>query len=298
MKKILLLLVFVSVALTAEAQIVDYEFPYYDAGRIKRSDLRKTSYSIAPKADVVVLDEHIRLTPSLIDVKAFLEKGKVTPLAITETVWQKIKILTDEGVAKANISLDIDGKLDNIDDICARHTIEAYSYTLEGRHVVKSKVKAKDIKIEKMTDGNTRLSFEIPNVKKGSIIEYCYTKYLTQENLYYDRPMQSNIPKLHSKCYVTVDESYYYLFHSVVLNNAKIDIEKTRTYDWKPIPSIRYTNMGQLGEGQVQYNLGGVPTEVYGPPLVTYIFTAENLPTIQSSENVGVRVLFTDAAVK
>ena len=110
--------------------------------------------------------------------------------------------------------------------------------------------------------------------------------------------MQSNIPKLHSKCFVTVDESYYYLFHSVVLNNAKMDIEKTHTYDWKPTPSIRYTNMGQLGEGQVLYNLGGVPTEVYGPPLATYIFTAENLPAIQSSENAGVRVLFTDAAVK
>ena len=117
MKRILLLLAIVAATFTAEAQIVDYEFPYYDAGRIKRSDLRKTSYSIAPKADVVVLDEHIRLTPSLIDIKAFLEEGKVTPLAITETVWQKIKILTDEGVAKANISLDIDGKLDNIDDI-------------------------------------------------------------------------------------------------------------------------------------------------------------------------------------
>ena len=298
MKRLIALLALVAATFSAEAQIVDYEFPYYDVGRIKRSDLRKTSYTIADGANAVVLDEHIRLTPSLIDVKAFIEEGKVTPLTIVETIWQKIKILTDEGVALANISLEVDGNIESIEDACARYTIEAYSYTPEKQHVVKSKVKANDIKIEKKADGTARLSFDIPNVKKGSIIEYCYTKYLTQENLYYDRPMQSNIPKLHSKCFVTVDESYYYLFHSVVLNNAKMDIEKTHTYDWKPTPSIRYTNMGQLGEGQVLYNLGGVPTEVYGPPLVTYIFTAENLPAAQSSENVGVRVLFTDAAVK
>ena len=298
MKRLIALLALVAATFSAEAQIVDYEFPYYDVGRIKRSDLRKTSYTIADGANAVVLDEHIRLTPSLIDVKAFIEEGKVTPLTIVETIWQKIKILTDEGVALANISLEVDGNIESIEDACARYTIEAYSYTPEKQHVVKSKVKANDIKIEKKADGTARLSFDIPNVKKGSIIEYCYTKYLTQENLYYDRPMQSNIPKLHSKCFVTVDESYYYLFHSVVLNNAKMDIEKTHTYDWKPTPSIRYTNMGQLGEGQVLYNLGGVPTEVYGPPLVTYIFTAENLPAAQSSETAGVRVLFTDAAVK
>ena len=95
MKKILVLISFVTISLSSFSQVLDGMFPYYEKGKVKKSDFRKMSYAISPDADAIVLEEHIRITPSLVDIKSFLENGTTSPMTVTETVWRKIKILTD-----------------------------------------------------------------------------------------------------------------------------------------------------------------------------------------------------------
>lgn len=296
MKKILLLLAFVVISFASFAQTLEGMFPYYEKEKVKKADLRKTNYAIASDADAVVLEEHIRITPSFVYAESYLKKGLVSPMTVTETTWQKIKILTDEGVAKANVVLESQEQNVNYD----KDSFEAYSYNLEGNKVVKNRIALQSVNIENLNDGTTRVSFEIPNVKSGSIIEYGYTKSFIASNSYYDRLMQSNMPKLKSVCYVTVDEKYQKAFHSIVLGGVDMDINKNTTLDWWTSPPVQYGKMTAQNSISFSHSRGGGLT--YGDTLfTTYAFSVENLPALQSSASdaaAGVKVLFTDAAFK
>lgn len=294
MKKILVLISFVTISLSSFSQVLDGMFPYYEKEKVKKSDFRKMSYAISPDADAIVLEEHIRITPSLVDIKSFLENGTTSPMTVTETVWRKIKILTDAGVARANVVIECPEKKVR----CNEDSIEAYSYSLEDNKVVKSQLYSKQINIENMADGTTRLSFEIPNAKNGSIIEYGYTRSFIATDSYYDCLMQSDMPKLKSECYITVNEKYHQAFHCIALGGVGMEINKSTTLDWWISPPIQYGNM--TAQKSIKYSHSRNGGVTYGDTLfTTYSFATENLSAAQStSDDVGVKVLFTDAAVK
>ncbi|MBR2006964.1 MAG: hypothetical protein IKA01_03185 [Alistipes sp.] len=73
MKRILLLFAIVAATFTAEAQD---EFTF---GKIRKAELRNSDYSLSSNADAVVLDEYIRIMPSLLDIQAFINDGQSTP---------------------------------------------------------------------------------------------------------------------------------------------------------------------------------------------------------------------------
>jgi hypothetical protein len=131
MKKILLLLAIVAATFTAEAQD---EFTF---GKIRKAELRKCDYSLSSNADAVVLDEYIRIMPSLLDVQVFINAGQTTPMIVREVVARKVKILAENVADNNKIQIPLKNISDTERENCEPHSIWAQCYTLKNGHIVK-----------------------------------------------------------------------------------------------------------------------------------------------------------------
>jgi hypothetical protein len=52
------------------------------------------------------------------------------------------------------------------------HNIEGITYNLENNKIVKTKLNKKNFFISKFSENRKSVTFTLPNVKEGSIIEY------------------------------------------------------------------------------------------------------------------------------
>ena len=125
MKRILLLLAIVAVTLTAEAQD---EFTF---GKIRKAELRNSDYSLSSNADAVVLDEYIRIMPSLLDIQAFINDGQTTPMIVREVVARKVKILAENVADNNKIQIPLKNISNTERENCEPHSIWARCYTLK-----------------------------------------------------------------------------------------------------------------------------------------------------------------------
>ena len=206
MKKILLLLAIVAVALTAEAQ-ESFKF-----GKVTKADLQKTDYHIAAGADAVVLDElqQTYLWRTSQDRNwLFKENGHIS--YSHTTISRKIKILRPEGSRCAKVAIECfyaDKEKYPAHTVEYISAIEAYSYTLVDGNVVKKRLQDQDVKAKILNDTTALVEFTIPNVQSGSIIEYEYSLLKSSvRNYRIDFDLQRDIPVLSTKCLVATDKS-------------------------------------------------------------------------------------------
>ena len=291
MKKILLLLAFATIALTVEAQD---EFTF---GKIRKSELLKCDYPISDNADVVVLDEYIRIMPSLLDIQAFVNDGEPTPMILREVVARKVKILAEDVAENGKIQIPLKNISDTERENCEPHSIWARCYTLKNGRIVKHKLDVNTIKRYKQADGSMLLEFELADVQQGSIIEYGYIKAVVTETLDYKYSIQESLDKLNSRCEVAINEQYAHLFNVA----AEGDVVSVKKENKKSLSNLVYSASTQ----QAGRALSGV-AEYNGPSLTNinhsrssvdvglfalYVFNAKDLSSAQgATQNTGVKI--------
>ncbi len=148
-------------------------------GQTTRPELEMSIYPKDSTANAVVLFE-----------EAFCYVDEKRNYKFTTDHYYRIKILTKEGKEKANISVDLYKKEEILD-------IKAFTYNIENGAITKIPLTKKDIFTKKVSDKYRTVSFTLPNIKKGSVIEYSYSitsPYNSIDSWYY----QSDIPKIES----------------------------------------------------------------------------------------------------
>ncbi|WP_347175041.1 DUF3857 domain-containing protein [Polaribacter uvawellassae] len=122
---------------------------------------------------------------------------------LSTTYYYRIKILKKEGFKKGIIQVPF-YKKESIDDV------KAITYNIVANSIQKKHLLDKDIFENKETENWTTLSFTLPDIKVGSVIEYSYTyttPYFQQLDDWY---FQSDIPKIKSEYESAILGNYMY----------------------------------------------------------------------------------------
>ena len=158
-------------------------------GKTTLAELQMKSYDRDSIANAVVLYEH-----------ANYYVNEQQNFNLTTDYYFRIKILKKEGFEKATISIPLSSR-DKIENI------KAETYNLDGSQ----HLKATALDQKKIYTKNKLISFTLPNVKVGSVIEYQYS-ITTPSSKIRDWYFQSDIPKIKSE------------FTAAILGNYKYDI--------------------------------------------------------------------------
>lgn len=164
MRKYFTLLIFISVAIGANAQIRLF-------GIIDSADLRLSSCSFEKDANAEVLFDKARVYFSALG-------------ALTMERHKRVKIFNEKGKEYGNVKIEYDNMygVDNILDI------QAETINLENGKIVKDKLDPKLIYAQHTDKNKDAIIISFPNIKPGSVIEYKYTLM---------RNIASNFPAWH-----------------------------------------------------------------------------------------------------
>jgi hypothetical protein len=132
-------------------------------------------------------------------------------IVMTMDTWVRIKILKESGLDRASVALPYyDGSgMDKKEHI---NEIRGYTYNMEGGQLVSTALDRKSVKREKASDNYFVQKFNLPNVKKGSVIEYSYSR--TTPLNYRDKPspwaFQGSVPIQWSEFRISIPEFLEY----------------------------------------------------------------------------------------
>lgn len=194
MKHFIAFLFFLS-SIIVYSQDISYKF-----GDVSKEELLMDSCDFYSDADAMVLFN-----------KGYLEIDYEKPMGIVYVfvIHQRIKILTNEGKKYANRKIKyFKGKVKSQDDII--RGFKAYTYNLEGNKIKKTKLSKKEKYKNELSDYNQEMSFVMPNVKKGSILEIKYTLVSTNLGTLRKWYFQDEIPVKYSNFWYVVPEFLKY----------------------------------------------------------------------------------------
>ncbi|MDB5131555.1 MAG: hypothetical protein JWR02_1304 [Mucilaginibacter sp.] len=199
MKKLLLFLSVFCAAISAQAQTVKVQTPssfpaIQPFGKIGIEDLQMTSCDFEKDASAEVL----------------FDKGVVyfgaDLLTITEEVYKRVKIFNDKGKDEADIKI----KFYSGDRLEYVSGIQAETINLVDGKIEITKLDKKSIYTKNIDNTHSEVTFSLPNVKPGCVIEY---KYNLNANSYYDFPdwyFQEKIPVRYSEFNTAIPDVFYF----------------------------------------------------------------------------------------
>jgi hypothetical protein len=157
------LYVFFACSINAFAQ--KQEAPKFKLGLVDRASLEMAAYPGDSTADAVYLYDFGNTTFSYDELRGLLMYTKM---------WVRIKILKESALDRASVGVPYYygssfKEQENIEDL------EGYTYNLEDGRIITTQLDKKSIKREKTAERYYTTKFNLPNVKKGSVIEYSYT---------------------------------------------------------------------------------------------------------------------------
>lgn len=162
-------------------------------GNISLEELNMATYEKDPDARAVVLYEHGNL---------FIDE--TNDFDFTTNYYYRIKILKKEGVDKATIKIPF-YKKERV------YEIKGFTYnTIDGRTIKKDELSEDQIFTTELSDEWSEVSFTLPNVTEGSVIEFTYTLttgYIQKIN---DWQFQDDIPKIKSEYDSAIMANYQY----------------------------------------------------------------------------------------
>ncbi|WP_342088475.1 hypothetical protein [Dyadobacter sp. OTU695] len=134
-------------------------------GVIDRASLEMTAYPGDSTADAVYLYDYGKVTFSYDDQKGLLMKANF---------WVRVKILKESALSRASVGIPLyDGpsykEQQWIEDL------EGYTYNLENDRIVRTELEKKAVRREKTAASVVTTKFNLPNAKKGSVVEYSYS---------------------------------------------------------------------------------------------------------------------------
>lgn len=135
-------------------------------GQIDRASLEMTAYPGDSSADAVVLYDYADVGFVYDDRQGFM---------LVMEYWARIKILRESALDRASVALSY-GTGATVDQRERIEGIRGYSYNLEDNQIVTRELDKKSIREEKISEDYRGIKFNLPNVKKGSVIEYSYRR--------------------------------------------------------------------------------------------------------------------------
>ncbi len=165
-------------------------------GLIDRASLEMTAYPGDSTADAVYLYDYGKVTFSYDNIKGLL---------MTTNIWVRVKILKESALDRASVAIphymgSSYKEQEWIEDL------KGYTYNLDNNQIVRTELEKKAIRREKTSDTRTTVKFNLPNAKKGSIIEYSYS-LVSPMNVRHEPDMwafQGSIPRKWSEYNITI----------------------------------------------------------------------------------------------
>jgi len=143
---------------------------------------------------------------------------------------KKIKILKQEGLSYASISIPFHYEVSGIKDRISDLEVIAYNLDEKGT-VVKTKLEKKYIFEEDINNFVKQLKFSVPNVKVGTVIEYKYNHTSRMITNVPDWEIQSVIPVMNSKFEIAIPEYFIFNFDTKGYEHVDVkDIKKSQTF--------------------------------------------------------------------
>ncbi len=188
MKKVFLLIVFLLITTFSFSQ----RSKSVKMGQATLEELKMTVYDKDSTAVAVVLYEQ---------GNTFMNPAKDHNLSTN--YYYRIKILKKEGFDKGIVQIPF-YKNESVDNI------KAITYNIVANSIQKKNVLEKDIFKNKETENWTTLTFTLPDIKVGSVIEYSYTYTTPYFQGLEDWYFQSDIPKVKSEYESAILGNYMY----------------------------------------------------------------------------------------
>ncbi|WP_353722243.1 hypothetical protein [Dyadobacter sp. 676] len=165
-------------------------------GLIDRASLEMTAYPGDSTADAVYLYDYGKVTFSYDNLKGLL---------MTSNIWVRVKILKESALDRASVAIphymgSSYKEQEWIEDL------KGYTYNLDNNQIVRTELEKKAIRREKTSDTRTTVKFNLPNAKKGSIIEYSYS-LVSPMSVRHEPDMwafQGSIPRKWSEYNITI----------------------------------------------------------------------------------------------
>lgn len=199
-------------------------------GKIDKDDLTSTSCDFDPEADACIL------------IKTGDTKFTLAGQAYLETNYRyRIKIYKDKGIGRANVKIPFYAK-DRDEEISG---ISAETYNLDaGGNIVKSKLDHASIFTKPVDKTTSEVAFSLPDVKKGSVIEYKYTKvsklFWDIDNWYFQ---EQDVPVRYCQYFLSLPQPLVFTYN--VKRTLPMDEkdeqyqEAQKTFTMKNIPALR-----------------------------------------------------------
>ncbi|MDX1629691.1 MAG: DUF3858 domain-containing protein, partial [Fulvivirga sp.] len=216
-------LFFTNAALTA--QNAPFKF-----GKVSTEEMKMDKCEFYPDAKSMIIANYGNLTFDYNDRTGW-------QYSLVVEVRKKIFEITDadEGTIKLRIYEPVDGK--RKEEIV---TIKAYVHNLVDGKIEREKVKAKESFTTRLNDYWLEVSFPIPNVKAGTVLEYQYRKRSDFTTNLETWAFQSDVPTAHSEFRFTIPEFFNYQIASLGnvynLDQSSKYIKEQFTYSWMSTP--------------------------------------------------------------
>lgn len=225
MKKLILSLA----ATLAAVSLLQAQKPDYRFGKVSEEELRMERYDRDPDAEAVILYEELRTY--------FLIGNQFTRMT---DYFIRIKVLKAEGKEYADINLPYVFQRENYANL------DAVAYNLVDGKIVKTPLKKQYLFREQVGDEQWMLKFSIPEVREGTVIEYCYRMNSDFVTYIPSVVVQHDIPTVRMKATVEIPE---YLRFNV------------NTKGYLSINMRENTIAGRIAGTDVPYNVREITTE-------------------------------------
>ncbi|MEQ8574880.1 MAG: hypothetical protein RIB63_12500, partial [Fulvivirga sp.] len=184
-------------AITSTSFSQKYPFKF---GKVSEEEMNLEKCEFYPEATSMVLGEYGDLSFGFHQDDGWNYKMDVA-------VRKKIFQITDADEGNVKIRLYQPVKSSAKEEITS---IKAFVYNLVDGKIEKEKLESREYYTTRLSDNWIEVSFAIPNIKEGSVIEYSYTKvsdYLTNLSTWH---FQSNLPTAHSEFRFLIPEFFFY----------------------------------------------------------------------------------------
>lgn len=187
-------------------------------------------------------------------------------------IHRSIKILDNETTNWGNISIVVNTKTENIE------SIKGFTYNVEGNKTVKTKLERNQIIYEEIGPTRERVKISMPQVKKGSVVEYEIN--ISSQNFYSlgPYPLQFTIPV--EKDILVIKSMDYYNYNRIIKGYHTLNPSFSKDQVIVPIVVTQQNFSGRersetnltYGQTTEEYSMDRVPAF----PVEAYLTTPDN----------------------
>ena len=169
----------------------------YKFGKVSKEEIKEKFYPLDSTADAAYLNKYER---------RYCDFSSGKGLTLVTEIVERIKIYTKEGFRYATKSIHYYNPDSGSGDKLG--SIKAYTYSLEGDNVIKTKLEKDQIFKEKINSYFSAKKITMPNIKEGVVLEIKYTNRSTYFTSIDDVNFQYSIPVKNYYCQLEIPEMF------------------------------------------------------------------------------------------